>query len=88
MWIRDWLNCKVLGVPLYIIGVCGLAGILVDIDHPLAYMLKIPDGRFLHIPFLAGAMCIILYCGARAGGLLIKMVLKKRSEGEQGRRKK
>ncbi len=80
MGIRHLLGYKVLGVPLYVIGLSGLAGVAVDADHALAYWLKIPDGRFLHIPLLAGAGSIILYCCARGGGLLIGLVLKKLKE--------
>ncbi len=80
MGIRHLLGYKVLGVPLYVIGLCGLVGMAVDVDHTLAYSLKISDGRFLHIPLSAGAVSIILYCCARGGGLLIGLVLKKLKE--------
>jgi len=80
MRIRHLLHIKLWGVPLYIVCLCGLVGMAVDVDRPLAYWLEIPDGRFLHIPLLAGAVSIILYCCARAGGLFIGMVLKKTEE--------
>ena len=77
MWLRNTMDFKVFGVPLYIILLCGLAGVAVDIDHPVAYLLGIEDGRFLHIPLLASAGCIVFYYGAYITGLLVRMVLKK-----------
>ena len=58
---------------------CGLAGVLVDIDHPIAYyLLPGASGRFLHTPLLI-ASCIVLggLC-AYLGGLFIRLVLRRR----------
>ena len=77
MGIRHIFNRKLWGVPLYVIGFCGLVGMAVDVDHALAYWLEIPDGRFLHLPLLAGAVIIILYCCTRGAGLYIRMVLRR-----------
>ncbi len=76
--IRSWFKRKLFGVPLYVVILSGLAGVAIDGDHILAYWLQIPDGRFLHLPLLASAVSVILYCGARAGGLYIGMVLRRR----------
>ena len=68
---------KVRNVPLWVIGCCGLAGILVDIDHPITYWLTGKATRADHIP-LAIISCIIL-CGVSAciGGLYGRLVLRK-----------
>ena len=76
MWLQNILCYQVCGVPLWVILLCGLAGILVDIDHPIAYYL-IPEwsGRFLHKPLLI--ISGIVLCGfcAYCAGLYIRMVL-------------
>lgn len=53
---------------------CGIVGILVDIDHLISHF-NGRSGHFLHTPILIIAGIII--CGALAylGGLLIRMVL-------------
>jgi hypothetical protein len=63
-------------MPLWVIGSCGLAGILVDIDHPITYWLTGKATRADHIP-LAIISCIIL-CSVSAciGGLYGRLVLK------------
>jgi uncharacterized membrane protein len=63
-------------VPFWVIGCCGLAGILVDIDHPITYWLTGKTTRADHIP-LAIISCIIL-CGVSAciGGLYGRLVLR------------
>ena len=63
--------------PFHIGLLCGVASALVDCDHILAYYLK-TDGRFLHLPLLAGAVSVILYCGTRATGLVIRNILRRR----------
>jgi len=66
----------VFGVPLWIILLCGLVGILIDIDHPIAYYwIRDLDGRFLHTPLLIASCVVLCGCGAYIGGLLIRMVL-------------
>ena len=56
---------------------CGLAGILVDIDHPIQkWFLGEDPSRFLHPYFLAIA-CVIIFCGcAYCGRLYIKHLLR------------
>ena len=50
-----------------------IAAVAIDLDHPLAYLLGIQDGRFLHLPVLL----IIGIAWALCGGLLFIMgVLK------------
>ena len=79
VWLLK-LDCivhyKVRGVPLWVIGCCGLAGILVDIDHPISYWITGKATRADHIP-LAIISCIIL-CGVSPciGGLYGRLVLR------------
>jgi hypothetical protein len=56
---------------------CGFAGVLVDIDHPIGYLLGL-SGRFLHTPLLAASGFVLCGCGAYLGGLLLGKVLKQR----------
>jgi ABC-type cobalamin transport system permease subunit len=44
-----------------------VGGIIVDIDHPIAWLLGIPDGRFL-MPYFAVAGGVLVLAG---GGFLI-----------------
>jgi len=76
MRTRHIIRHQVRGVPLWVILLCGLAGVLVDIDHPIAYYL-IPEwsGRFLHTPLLIGSSIVLCGCCAYIGGLLLRMVL-------------
>lgn len=76
MWFQSFLNYSACGVPLWVILLCGLVGVLVDIDHLISYYL-IPRqrGRFLHTPLLIISCVALLGCSAYLGGLLIKMVL-------------
>ena len=78
------VHYKMRNVPLWVIGCCGLAGILVDIDHPITYWLAGKATRTDHIP-LAIISCIIL-CGVSAciGGLYVRLVLRE----EKGNNKK
>jgi len=64
------------GVPLWVIGSCGLAGILVDIDHPITYWLTGKATRADHIPL--AIICCIILCGIGAcfGGLYGRLVLR------------
>lgn len=64
-------------VPLLIILLCGLAGILIDLDHPIAYyLLKNPNGRFLHGPVFVIGCTIFGACVSCMAGLYAWMVLK------------
>lgn len=65
---------------LHVFWLCGVAGVLVDIDHPIAYyLLQEASRRFLHTPILI-VSCIVLCClGTYLGGLFVKLVLRKKS---------
>ncbi len=81
MGIRYLLGYNLGGVPLYVVVLSGLVGVAVDVvDHPLGYYFpEVFSGRFLHLPILAGAVSIILYCCTRGAGLYIRMVLRRKS---------
>ena len=59
---------------------CGATGVLVDIDHPIAYyLLQEAGGRFLHAPLLFVGGIVLCCLGAYLGGLFIKLVLRRKS---------
>jgi len=76
MWLQNIIHTQVFGVPLWVILLCGLVGILIDIDHPIAHYL-IPEwsGRFLHTPLLIISCVVLCGCCAYFGGLFLRMVL-------------
>jgi len=55
---------------------CGCMGVLVDLDHPIAFFLKIEYGRFFHYPLFF--LTFAVFCGlcAYIGRLLFALVLK------------
>jgi hypothetical protein len=63
------------GNALLVFWFCGIAGVLVDIDHPISYLLNLP-GRFLHTPLLIASSLVLCGCGAYLGGLLVGKILK------------
>lgn len=50
--------------------ICGVTGVLVDVDHPIAHCRGSRNGRFLHPLFLASASLVLLGSIAYLGGLL------------------
>lgn len=77
MWISSLIHYQVFGVPLWVILLCGLAGLLVDIDHPISYYwLTDLSKTFLHTPLLLISCIVLCSCGTYLGGLLIRMVLR------------
>lgn len=84
MWIQRFINYKVRGVPLWVIGICGLAGVLVDLDHLLPYWItNLTCPAAAHTP-LAIISCIILCgIGAYCGRLYYRMVLKRKRGNPQ-----
>ena len=77
MWLQNVLHNQNIVSALLVFGICGLTGLLVDIDHPISYYL-VPEwgGRFLHTPLLIASCVVLCYCIACIGGLLVRMVLK------------
>ena len=77
MWLQNILNYSLFGIPLWVIGLCGFIGVLIDLDHLIAYYwLRGFDGRFLHTPLLITCSIILFGLGTYIAGLLIWMVLK------------
>ena len=77
MWAQNILGITVGGVPLWVILLCGLAGVLVDLDHFIAhYWITTLDARFLHTPLLIVSCVVFCGCCACIAGLFIRMVLK------------
>jgi hypothetical protein len=66
------------GIALFAGLYCGIIGVLVDFDHPVAFALGIKDGRFLHPYTLIIGCGIFLACIAYIGGLLFSAFLKRR----------
>ena len=60
--------------------VCGITGVLVDIDHIISWSTKGLEGRFLHTPLLIFAGGIILITCAYLGRLYIKRLLRSKRE--------
>lgn len=66
---------------LFVIGLCGLVGVLVDVDHLISIVLwkywlpQITEGRILHTPIFVISCLSICYLGARLRGLYPKLVL-------------
>lgn len=80
MGIQRLVCRRVRDVPLWVIGICGMAGVLVDIDHPVSYWV---EGHFTqadHIP-IAVIGCVVLFgVSACIGGLYLKLVLRRRRQ--------
>lgn len=70
MWLQNLANTSLYGVPLLVVLLCGLAGVLLDLDHPVAHWFGIRNGRFLHIPVLIGSGAVFLLVVASGGRLL------------------
>ena len=78
-WLQRFIRYNVRGVPFWVIGICGLAGVLVDIDHLFSDWITGYHSRAAHIP-LAIISCIILCgIGTYCGRLYYKLVLTRKS---------
>ncbi len=76
MWLRSIIHYKVRSVPLWVILLCGILGVLVDIDHPIAhYFIPEWSGRFLHTPLLIISCCMFIGISTYCAGLYIRLVL-------------
>ena len=60
-----------------LVGICCITGfmwgIMFDIDHPIALLLGIEDGRFLHDPFFAGSVVLFLLGIKRYVSLVLRL---------------
>jgi hypothetical protein len=77
VWFSNFRDIVEKHFALFVGFLCGCLGVLVDLDHPIAFLLKIGDGRFFHYPFFFATF--FLFCGlfSYMAGLLCSMVLKK-----------
>ena len=75
--IRD--HCK-MHPALWVGFFGGVVGVLVDLDHPVSFFLKVENGRFFHYPIFF--LTFAVFCGlcAYIGGLLFTLVLKRRKK--------
>ncbi len=66
---------------LHIFWICGLASILVDVDHAISLLLwryvnnQIAEGRIWHTPLFILTSIAICYLGAHLRGLYSRLVL-------------
>jgi len=84
MWIRYLVHNLRSKHALHIGFYGGLVGILVDLDHPIAYALFAgqptnAQWRFWHIQLGIVAGIIACYCLTCIGGLFYRMVLRGRA---------
>ena len=75
--ISSLANSSLLRRSLCTFGLCGLAGVLVDVDHPISYYFAQGSNQhFLHIPlFLIGCL-VLLGLSAYLRRLLYKGILR------------
>jgi hypothetical protein len=66
------------GKSFFVVICCGLAGVLIDADHLIAYYSQIEGGRFLHLPVLVLGCLVLCSLIAYCGGLLLKDLLNER----------
>ena len=59
--------------------ICGIAGVLVDVDHVISYYF-VPEwgGHFLHPPLFVASCVVLVGLSAYLGGLLLRQILKRR----------
>ncbi len=77
MWLQNILIYQVVGVPLWVIGICGVLGVFIDFDHIIAYYWAPGlNGRFLHTPILIFSGLVLFGLGTYISGLLIRLVLE------------
>lgn len=69
---------------LRVFGICGLASVLCDLDHPYSMVLaatiypSIDEARLLHPLIFFVVCCVLLYIGTHVGRLYIGLVLRKK----------
>ena len=77
MWLQNILYYSVFGVPFWVICVGGVLGVLIDLDHPIAYYWAPGlNGRFLHTPILIFSGLVLFGLGTYLARLFFGMVLK------------
>ena len=78
MWISRLVCYKVRGLPLWVFGCCGLAGVLVDFDHVVAYWIAGHGSRAAHLPLAVISGLVLCGVGACIGRSLFKLVLNRK----------
>jgi hypothetical protein len=72
---------------LFIFGICGIAGVLIDIDHPLSMLLWLMgveqaghriNPRFLHLPIFIIVGLVFVCVVSCAGRLALGCILERR----------
>ena len=80
VWFRNFKHYYKMH-PTLVAGIYGgCVGVLVDLDHPVAFFFHIKDGRFFHYPLFF--IVFAVFCGlcAYIGGLLLLVVLRRRNK--------
>jgi hypothetical protein len=77
MEIQHLIHLGIRGVPLWIVGLCGLAGVLIDIDHLISYWNRGHFSQVAHIPVAVVSFFVLCVACACCGGLYLKLVLTK-----------
>ena len=83
MWLPSQNDCVIFMRSFLTFGLCGIFGILPDLDHIIAYSLGISNSSDVRIwhPTIFFVCCAIIFCyGAYLGGLYIRILLKKRKQ--------
>lgn len=80
MGISRFIYYRIGGVPLWVIGCCGLAGVLVDFDHPISIWITGHSSRVAHIPLAIISFIILCSIGACCGRLYYRLVLKRKGQ--------
>lgn len=81
MWLPSKNDCLVSFRTLSVVLLCGIVGILPDIDHIAAYFQGIPNGEDVRIwhPYIFIGVCIAIFClSAYCAGLYIRTILRKK----------
>jgi hypothetical protein len=79
MRVRDSKHPSKFGAPLLAFWICGVVGVLIDLDHPIGYIFGL-DGQSYHTPLLYIASVVLCGISAYLGGLFIWMVLSRRGK--------
>ncbi len=75
MRVRLTKYFKMRSLPFWVIGLCGLVGVLVDLDHPITYWITGHASRAAHLSIAVVSGLVLCSVIALCGGLFFKMVL-------------
>jgi hypothetical protein len=78
MGIFNFRNNKMLGKPLCVSLCCGIAGVLIDADHLIAYYyIQVQGGRFSHTAVFFLSCAVLCMLVTYLGRLVLEDILKK-----------